>query len=97
VGPLYRNQSHAFELSLSSKQGPKWNLDYARADDDPSDPKPNTKVEALTPERFRTTQAGVTVAQADQDLRAIALKLANNIPIQIRGMIRLAWKRQSRP
>jgi predicted permease len=50
-------------------------------DDDPSDPKPNTKSRGSHfLSVFGRLKPGVTVAQADQDLHAIALNLAKQYP-----------------
>jgi predicted permease len=51
------------------------------ADDDPSDPKPNTSNRGSHfLSVFGRLKPGVTVAQADQDLRAIAIHLAKQYP-----------------
>ena len=51
------------------------------ADDDPSDPKPNTSNRGSHfLSVFGRLKPGVTVAQADQDLNAIALNLAKQYP-----------------
>jgi putative ABC transport system permease protein len=51
------------------------------ADDDPSDPKPNTSNRGSHfLSVFGRLKPGVTVAQADQDLRAIAMNLAKQYP-----------------
>ena len=51
------------------------------ADDDPSDPKPNTSNRGSHfLSVFGRLKPGVTVAQADQDLHAIALNLAKQYP-----------------
>ena len=50
-------------------------------DDDPSDPKPNTSNRGSHfLSVFGRLKPGVTVAQADQDLRAIAMNLAKQYP-----------------
>src|SRR5262249_49711379 len=50
-------------------------------DDDPRDPKPNTKNRGSHfLSAFGRLKTGVTLAQADQDLRAIAVNLAKEYP-----------------